>query len=227
MKKNILRLSIWEKKHGIKITLNHNDKMSGLSSISTSPLCNGSCVKKANHKPTGNRKLICNRCYSVTMNKRFKNLNAMLKTNFEKLTTELLTDFPYLYSETGYFRIEAFGDLANTTQAINYLQIAIHNPQVKIAWWTKNPWFIDWALKESGLKKPKNLTIIGSSYFIDEPMDDYFRQFDFIDYCFTVYSGQKIKAENINITCGARSCADCGKCYERKHASYSITEKLK
>ena len=53
----IMRLQKWQEKYGIKITVKHNDKMDGLASLSTSPLCNKNCVERAKNKRT-----ICSKC---------------------------------------------------------------------------------------------------------------------------------------------------------------------
>lgn len=215
----MLSISKFTKKYGIKFTLNHNDKMNGVSSLSTSPLCNAVCAKRAK-----NPEMICSHCYSITMQKRFKNLREMLEKNTEILTSVIIPveDMPRLYSETGYFRFEAFGDLINGTQVVNYINMATANPHMKCALWTKNPWIIDTALKVYGLTKPENLTIIGSSYFVNKELN--FDKWNFIDKVFTVYD--KTGAETVEINCGGRSCADCGRCYEN-YGGRTVSELLK
>ena len=215
----IMRLQKWQEKYGIKITVKHNDKMDGLASLSTSPLCNKNCVERAKNKRT-----ICSKCYSVTMQKRFKNLNEMLTRNAEILTTTILEDFPRLYSETGYFRFEAFGDLINEIQVVNYFNIARNNPHMKCALWTKNPFIIARAIEQYQLEKPANLVILGSSYIINEVMP--YTKYDFIDKVFTVYTKEYAEENGIEINCGGRACADCGRCYENK-GGREVSELLK
>ena len=163
------------------------------------------------------------------MMKRFKNLRLMLEKNGEVLTSVIIPveDLPYLYSPTGFFRFERFGDLKNEIQVVNYFNMAKYNPHMKCALWTKNPWIIKSAIEKYGLAKPDNLTIIGSSYFLNKPMVKGFSKYDFVDYIFTVYEGDYIKKNDINITCGGRSCRSCGKCYTKSHSEYEIREKLK
>jgi len=205
----MLRISEFKKKTGVHVTTNHNAKMAGVSSISTSPTCNPYCPVRA-----GLQNSICAHCYSMSMNKRYKGLRETLERNAETLYNRILQpdEMPRLFSETGYFRFEAFGDLATEVQVVNYFNIAAANPHMMCALWTKNPWIIAAAMKKYGVKKPENLTIIGGSYYVNEPMN--YSGFPFIDKVFTVYD--KAHAENVEINCGGRSCADCGRCYENK-----------
>lgn len=203
----MMTIGKFEKKYGVKFTINHTAKMAGVTSLSTSVLCNGNCQKRREVKGS-----ICEKCYAANMAKRYGNLEKVLRKNTEVLTTVEIPveDMPRLYSETGYFRFEAFGDLINEIQVLNYFRMAEANPHMKCALWTKNPWIIESAMKQYGLVKPANLVIIGSSYFVNVPMD--FSKYGFIDKVFTVYD--KATAATIEINCGGRSCADCGRCYE-------------
>lgn len=212
-------LSKFKKAFGVHVTTNHNDKMAGVSSLSTSPLCNGLC--KARTQVDG---MICAHCYSMTMQKRFKGLQEALKKNADILTTYIFEpdEMPRLFSETGYFRFEAFGDLINEIQVVNYFNMARYNPQMKCALWTKNPWIIASAIRKYGIEKPANLTIIGSSYYVNKPMT--YEAFPFIDKVFTVYD--KAHAANVDINCGGRSCAECGRCYEN-YGGRVVSELLK
>lgn len=134
---------------------------------------------------------------------------------------------PVIKTPSKYFRLESFGDLINEIQVYNYFNMVSRNPGIKCALWTKNPWIIDKAIKSGMTKKPDNLTIMGSSYYTNKPMTDYYKQFDFIDHVFTVFSPDFIKENNINITCGARSCKTCGRCYSGIKSEYEINELLK
>lgn len=217
----MLSISEFKKMYGVSITDKHNDKMSGLWSLSTSPLCNGNCLARVS-----NARMICSHCFSMVMNKRFKNLSVMLKNNFEVLTNEIIPvcDLPKIGSL--YFRFESFGDIATEIQVVNYFNIALANPLVKCALWTKNPWIIERAIANYGLVKPENLVIIGSSYFVNEPMDAFYNKYSFIDKVFTVYDKTYIANANIEINCGARSCLQCGRCYENL-GGRAVNEKLK
>lgn len=209
---------------GVKLTQKHTGKMCGLCSCSTSPYCNGICEKRA--KKAGS---ICSKCFSFAMNNQYTNLAKMLVSNSEYLYNNIIPDnmIPRLFSETGFFRFESFGDLATSIQVVNYFKLAAANKHMQCALWTKNPWIIKKAMDEYGLTKPENLQIIGSSCMINKPMIEYYKKYDFIDHVFTVYSKDYVKEHNIDITCGARSCATCTKCYTGTHAEYEIRELLK
>lgn len=219
----MITLTAMKKKYGIHVTTNHTDKMQGLSSLSTSPL-NPLCAKKAQIKGS-----ICEHCYSITMQKRFHPLQKLLLKNTEVLTSVILPkeDLPFLFSETGMFRFEAFGDIQSEIQVVNYFNIASANPHMACALWTKNPWFIERAIKNYGIEKPENLKIIGSSYFVNQPMTSFYKRYSFIDNIFTVYTKEYADEHNIVIGCGGRSCASCTHCYKGTHSSYEINELLK
>ena len=219
----MLTITALKKKYGLHVTTNHKDKMQGLASFSTNPLCNELCKKRCNIPGS-----ICEKCYSVTMQHRFDNLNKCLEKN-DTIKKVIIPDcdLPILFSETGMFRFEAFGDIETEIQVVNYFHMSAANQFLKCALWTKNPWIIKKAIKNYGLVKPANLVIIGSSYFINECMKDFYKKYDFIDYVFTVYTEKYARENGIVITCGGRSCASCMKCYFNSHDSYEINELLK
>ena len=221
---------------GLHFTVNHTAKMSGLSSISTACSVNPHCIarreaeqKKLDAGLIKDNECVCLHCYAFNMLKRYKTMSNSLENNAEVLTSRILSDneIPKLYSITGYFRFEAFGDLINEIQVINYFKIANANPDIKTALWTKNPQIIAKAIKKYNLTKPENLVIIGSSYNVNEPEIKKYQKYDFIDNIFTVYTKDYAKKNNIKITCGGNSCAACGKCYNNNHSEYNITELLK
>ena len=209
----VIRIKEFEKKWGVRFTMDHTAKMSGVASLSTSPLCNDMCKERAK-----NPKTICSHCYSMNMQKRYKGLSEKLKKNTEVLTSVIIPveEMPHLYSETGYFRFEAFGDLINAIQVVNYFNMAKANPHMHCALWTKNPWIIANAINTYEIEKPENLVILVSSYFVNDDMSDYFARkgYSFIDKVFTVYDKKTAAEKEIDINCGGRSCADCGRCYE-------------
>lgn len=202
----------------IEITKDHTGKMKEMGSVSTSCKVNANCAKYAQIPGS-----ICSKCYAQRMTKMYKNLDAKLRRNFDALTTDIIPieELPIL--NYGYFRIEAFGDLANTTQAINYFHLIQKNPQTFFGWWTKNPKYIAEALETMKIKKPKNVNIIYSSMFINKRMEV---EYPFIDKVFTVYDKDYIKDNKIKINCGGRSCLSCHRCYEKNRTKY-INEQLK
>lgn len=202
----------------LHITTGHTGKMEGIGSISTSKLCNHNCEIYAKNPDN-----ICSHCYASRQLGMYKNLREVLERNYYLLTESVLADEDLPILNYGFFRIESFGDLDNTTQAINYLNLIRKNPQTFFGWWTKNPWYIDEALKQMGIKKPKNVNIIYSSIKINERAD---ARYDFVDKIFTVYDKDYIKENKIKINCGVKSCLTCHQCYGKNRVKY-INEKLK
>lgn len=223
-KKEIKMVDIktYKKLTGLNITTNHNGKMQGIESISTSCLNNKRCVARM---LKGVNNCICTKCYASAMAKRYSNLNKALAKNTDILTSEILKVVPIITNK--YFRFEAFGDLNNDIQFINYLNIAKYNPSTNFVIWSKNPNIIDNVFKQ-GYKKPKNLRIILSSPIINK-LTDYVKIYSWCDSVFSVYTKEYAKENNININCGGRSCVTCdgGRCYFKgKHPIY-INELLK
>jgi len=204
----------FKKTTGIKITTEHTGKMSGLWSLSTPCGLNPNCERNA--KIEGS---ICSKCYAMKQLKRYKNQADCYAINFEVLTSRVLDESELPLLTCLLFRFEAFGDLVNEIQLINYFNIAKANPSVNCALWTKN-YHIVKAVIESGHAKPKNLNIIISSLFINQELD--IRGCQYADKVFSVFD--KAHAQDIN--CGSRKCAECRRCYTKNDEVY-IRELLK
>ena len=144
------------KKDFYRLITNHEGKMEGIPSISTSSLFNFNCIHRCNLQNT-----ICSKCYSNHLQGFRKQLREKLVRNTEILTTRLLTklEIQNLCISSLFFRFEAFGDLINTTQFENYCNIARFFKNTKFAIWTKNPHVIVEYVKKGG-RIPKNLTIV-------------------------------------------------------------------
>ena len=188
---------------GLHYTTNHTGKMSGLHSLSTAVTVNPHCIKRMQ-----NGSSICAKCFAASMMKQYQSLNNCLVSNTEILTASVLPASVLPLIPARYFRFEAFGDLINTNQVINYFNIAKKNPDTLCALWTKNPHIVAKAI-EMGHEKPANLQIVLSSPLVNKPVKS--TKYAFIDKIFTVYDKEGAKAVNIN--CGARSCLACGRCY--------------
>lgn len=187
------------------------DKMDGMHSLSTCPTLNYLCILRS--QTDG---LICKHCYSITMNKRFKNLRAKLERNTYYLTQSIIDWDTIPYLNWFFFRLESFGDLQNKTQAINYINLILKNPHVKFAWWTKNPKFIADAFKDLAIEKPQNVQIIFSSPCMNKPIQIEIlkKVYPFIDKVFTVFDrGYLADHPEISINCGSRHCIECQNCY--------------
>jgi hypothetical protein len=186
-------------------------------SISTSVKTNERCAKNAQIKGS-----ICEKCFAAKQMKVFPSMEKPMVENQRILTGEILPEEKLPIINNLYFRFEAFGDLNNDIQVINYFNICKKNPRVKFALWTKNPDYIQAAINQ-GHEKPENLNFVLSSLFINKERPN---PFPFVDKVFTVYDAETIERGNIDINCGARSCFDCGLCYEKNGVAV-IREKLK
>lgn len=220
MKKNNELITVEDVKKvlGLHITLKHTGKMKGMQSLSTSCLCNKYCKSYASDSSK-----VCSHCYAQTQMKMYSNMQQCFERN-TKILTKSIIDKKYLpIINAAFFRFEAFGDLNNIIQVINYFNVCKRNKKVKFALWTKNPSLIDIAIK-NGNSKPNNLQIILSSHYLNMPASN--DQYDFVDKIFTVYDKKYIDENKININCGAKSCLLCHKCYVKNKEIY-INEKLK
>lgn len=157
--------------------------------------------------------------------KIYKNLEKCLIKNTKILTEQVIPKENLPIINALYFRLEAFGDLNNTTQVINYFNLCKKNPDVKFGLWSKNLWLIEAAIND-GNSKPKNLQIIYSIPFLNDRNDNIFILYPFVDKIFTVFEKNFIKKNDIEINCGAKSCLCCGKCYKKNKVKY-INERLK
>ena len=182
-------------------------KMQGIAAISTSVLLNALCKIRAEVEGS-----ICEKCFAMNTVRRYHALEGHLEENTKVLTERVLDvwELPKFKYSCGMVRFEAFGDLNNVTQAINYLNIAYANPRQAFALWTKNPHILKLAIDEVG--KPENIMLIYSSPLINCERD-IFKMYPFFDKVFTVFSKDFIKEHGIEINCGARSCGSCGLCY--------------
>lgn len=217
MKKTVCTINNSRKINGLHFTTRHNGKMTGMVSLSTSVTTNDRCAKNAQIKGS-----ICEKCFAIKQMNCFKNMADPLIEN-QRILTSSIIDYDLLpIINNIYFRFEAFGDLNNEIQVINYFNICKKNPKVNFALWTKNPDYIQKAI-ENGHSKPDNLNIILSSLFINKERQNVFT---FVDKIFTVYDNNFIIENNININCGAKNCFSCGLCYEKNDVSI-INERLK
>lgn len=201
----------------IHISDSMSGKMSGIPSISTSCLCNPICLKRMQDGDS-----ICSHCFAQATLNRYTNASKAMQSNYYLLTESILPlDLLPIFANVAIVRIESFGDVANKTQAVNYLNIIKANPNVIFAWWSKNMAIIKSAIDEIG--KPKNVVFVESSEKLNNAK---IASFGFVDKVFTVYDEKAITENNVNINCGARCCATCRRCYNKNTESV-ISEKLK
>lgn len=206
------------------ITWKHTGKMENMISVSTSVLKNPNCIKRMENKDC-----ICSHCYAAAQLKRYSTQEEKLEKATEFFTSHIIKyeDIPYI--NAAYFRFEAFGDLNNEIQVINYFNIMKKNKHMHNGLFTKNPLIIANAMKKYGIEKPENLKIVLSSSMINKPLDFEVMKniFPFIDIVFTVYTKEYIKENNININCGGLHCFTCLNCYDPNIDIHYINEELK
>lgn len=211
-----MKFNEFKKVFGIHFTVKMTGKMKGMKSLSTSSLCNPNCRRRAK-----NRKSICSHCYANAMQEMYKDLAKCLAKNSKILTEEILPSWPIIEDEI--FRLEAFGDIANETQVINYFNLCHANDKTVFTLWTKNPFIIDNVIKK-GYAKPENLIIGISSPFLNVRMAC---KYDFVDFVFTVYDFEYATSHDIKINCGNRKCIECRRCYTKHDGVIYVNEILK
>lgn len=201
--------------------VNHmSNKLEGICSISSSVHDNCFCARWRKIKGC-----ICAHCYAHNQQsyqtglKEHNIINGIILRNIlipVKAFKALVIVFPYL-------RIESFGDVANVTQARNYIRIIKAFPRKRCAVWTKNISIWQAAFDIEG--KPNNTTFVISSPYLNKPIaETILETCPYIDHIFTVYTKAYSKKHNIVINCGGRKCMDCIKkktnCYYRNNVLY-------
>lgn len=197
----------------------HSDgtKMQDIQSISTPCSCNGICLFRQHCDGS-----ICKACFAKKLMEYRLNLEEALKPNFDLLTSRLLTRDEAaavaIYTEIG--RIESFGDVANVTQARNYIRIIRTHKRTQFGIWSKN-WGIWYAafLKEG---KPRNCTFVLSSMFLNKRAEVPERMKPYVDHVFTVWEPKLYDAQfpGTATECAGLSCMKCRKCYKRGGSFY-------
>lgn len=209
------------------ICKNHTAKMQGMQSLSTSPLLNPECIRRKEIKGC-----ICYKCFAFRQLYRQKSTREKLSRNTALLCHEVLPWEALPVIDTDIFRLEAFADLQSVPQAINYINICRKSPDTLFTIWTKNPYYLYYALVFSGCKKPENLIVIYSSPVINKVAENMLKLYrlpdstQLIDKIFTVYTKTYAAENNININCGANNCRSCRRCYSHNAIKF-INELLK
>lgn len=227
-------LRVFRKATGVGVCDDHSGKMKDMISVSTTSACNANCQAMQNCPPIYVDGIkcdcICAICYAEAMIRIYKDLLAKLIHNAEILTTEIIPVHKWFVLdpvEHPCLRIEAFGDVANTTQVANYFNVANANPDIIVTAWTKRVGIYEQAVRE-GYAKPKNFVLIASSPYVNVEID--IVKHPIVDKTFTVYSFDWIVAHDLGpefINCGARLCRACMKCYTLNNGIRHIHEILK
>lgn len=199
-------------------TKGRNSKLAGLDSISTCTLYNDFC-RECQKDPA----LICSHCYAATQQKCHTALAEHNLINAAILQNVLFTraELRAVNISTTFARIESFGEVANVTQARNYIRLIKANPTVHFGIWTKR--LLIWAEAiqyEQG--KPHNCTLVISSPRINAEAVSTPLYEKFVDHVFTVYDRAAVKS-GIDINCGGKRCTDCIKA--RRGCYYRTTER--
>lgn len=110
MKRNPLAPTETENTKAVRnaLCVNHQGKMSGMQSLSTSPLANEHCIRRRANGDT-----ICAECFSYSYNEIREALREKLVRNTDLLTKEVIPVEEMPIVNVVYFRLEAFGDLNN------------------------------------------------------------------------------------------------------------------
>lgn len=203
------------------LCVNHTGKMAGMISISSSCKSNDFCKRMHEVKGT-----ICEKCYSHKQMERQPSTAGKYAESTVDLTTRLLNfeEIPTITHEYGVARLEAFGELNNSIQVMNYFEICRRNPEINFALWTKRPELINEVIS-MGISKPENINIIWSTLMINGTPQ--IGRYDFVDGYFTVYSKEYAEEHNIKINCGGRKCLECLNCYDYHDSIFIINELLK
>lgn len=203
------------------VCTNHTGKMSGMISVSTSCKENEFCKKMHEVKGT-----ICEKCYAHKQMERQPTTRNKYAESTLDLTTRLLSfeELPTISHEFGVARLEAFGELNNTIQVMNYFEICRRNPEINFSLWTKRPELIAEVLS-LGISRPENINIIWSTLMINGAPQ--IGRYDFVNGYFTVYTKEYAEEHNIKINCGGRKCLECLECYDYHDGIFIINELLK
>ena len=216
-----------KKKSLINITT-HSGKMEGIPSISTSCILNARCQKRVNCD-----KSVCHNCFAHSYMKFRKELREALERNFHILTEKILTkeEIATLNINASFFRLEAFGDLNNNIQLINYINICRYYKNTRFALWTKNIDILLSVFSQKKYRKPRNLSLIISSPLLNVAFPVSFMEnvnkVVHVDVVFTVYTKEFAINHNIVINCGAKHCLSCLQCYKGHKETIYINEQLK
>lgn len=202
----------------VKVTQhNKGSKMEGFTSVNSSALVNPICNARRNVEGS-----VCQKCYASNLLNMRKGLRDNTATNGMILQTYLISEqaWSLLPVNTIYARIESFGDVANLTQARNYIRIIRSHPLTNWGIWSKNAAIWADAFKLEG--KPANCTYVHSSMMIGliDTIPDAIAEYT--DHVFTVFPKKTVQ----QINCGGLHCLSCLRCY-KKDTEFEVSEMIK
>lgn len=207
--------------NAIMISDDMTGKMEGIAAISTSCKMNTYCQMRIN---SDDPDCICTHCFARLTLNNYSGTDKNTAWNYELLTSAILPleVLPIFNSKNDIVRFEAFGDLENALQLVNYFHIAQLNPGITFACWTKNPWIVSAAVDYCD-GKPENIIIIESAPTIDKIVTP---SNEWIDKTFTVLRTDGDSRINCCDGTVKRHCNECRRCY-RKDTENEIYELLR
>jgi len=190
-------------------------KMEGFISINTSQKLNPFCQKCSK-----NERSVCKYCYARNMEINYTRLRNHLIKNYYALETPLsdleLKEVTNLIKMENrqYIRFNSLGELSGINNLINYYRICETLPGFNFGLWSKRSNII----YKFTNNKPKNLSLIYSNMFIDDPLMTIPRGFNGV---FNVVSYQYCIENNIIPSCTGK-CITCLKCYNPNNKTVVI-----
>lgn len=204
----------------LHICTDHNGKMQGMLSISTSPVENPDCQKRQHI-----HNCVCEFCFSQAMHEQYSELANCTAENYHVLNDSVLAISELPIFNVAFARGESFGDAGSENACENILNIALKNPFTIFAIWTKQ--FRFWNNVFKRIPKPKNVIMVASSCFVNRPLSEKILVlYPWIDHVFTVYTADYALEHDITIHCGLSRCLRCLQCYRTDTPVY-INEVLK
>lgn len=238
---------------GLHFTVNHQGKMAGMISLSTTCKCNDLCIARiastfskfgfvaadkataaeakkflrdyiASH-PLATDICICGFCFSDTLQDRQESMKEPLSRNYEILNNGIIHPDWIPTLNALYFRGESFGDFRTVNAVVNFYRIAEKNRGTHCTAWTKNLVFFRKA-EEAGYKRPDNFKLILSAHYINARPEVKPENTHLVDAVFTVYTPEYAELHNITINCGARACLACLRCYTLESGNIMYVNEL-
>jgi len=197
-------------------------KMAGMPAITSSMLCNENCQKLSGIKGS-----VCEKCYT----KKYLSCRPSVEKCYEdntKLLSESIIPIKQLpFINAAMCRFETFGDIVNATHLQNYINLVKKNNHCKFCLFTKNYTVVFNYFKSH--KQPKNLSIVISSLFLNEPFNvTEITDLELINLkIFTVYTKTYAHKNGVVINCGKTRCIDCQRCYKKNKTPIYVSELLK
>jgi len=241
----------------IHVSYDMGGKMKNIPSVSTScknnPFCAaryGDGMSKKDFMASierGEHPLICKRCFAMMALSYKLGLIKNLNENSDVLANRLL-DTEELFklafelteaselNNSPLLRLESFGDIANETQATNYIKLSfavtvLSGGNIRIAWWTKNWRILVNAWRETDevirkhLRESLNIVLSSPHIGIEVSEEDVRWVESELGMPVTVFTVDGKESERTN--CGARDCFGCQRCYTKKAETEYVYEVVK